>query len=149
MYEERGRVAFGDGVEMKPGEARTAFDNAVCEALPGVDVLGSDDPAEADTAHAWVRTDFTHLEEAPAVALSGRTMQGFRAVATVWSPHGETSRGDVLAEEVRSSLANQVLEGGLELYDGRFADVTDEDVDDIENFRGVRVVFSGVYVQES
>lgn len=134
---------------MTPVEARTAFDNAVTESVPGVDVLGSDDPVKADVPDAWVRTDFTHLEEAPAVALSGRTMQGFRAVATVWSPHGETSRGDVLAEEVRSSLANQVLEGGLELYDGRFADVTDEDVDDIENFRGVRVVFSGVYVQES
>ena len=128
-------------------EARIAWDNAVGEAVGHVAVLSGDDPAEAETSDGWVRVNLVHTSEDPGRYESGETIQGVNCVATCYAPHGEQSLADKTAETIRASVANG-FHGGLQIGQGRFADVRDEDEDNVDNFAGLRVTFPATYEQE-
>ena len=137
---------------MTPMSARIALQNAVEGAVDGVEgvvpVLGADDEREAEAGTAWVRVDVVHTAEEPDRFASGTVQQQVVLTATVYSLHGETTRGDTIAEAIRAALANTEPEG-LDIEDGRFADLTEDDEEAIDNYRGLRVSFIAYYDQES
>ena len=135
---------------MTPFEVTTDWRNGVSTALAedGVDVLNADGPARAETASAWVRTLVTHLDEEPDFPQSGAVQQVVELTATVYSPQGESSRGEFLAEKIRKTLAHTKTTAGVAIGIGRFESVGDEDEESIDNFRALRVRFRAQYNQD-
>ena len=135
---------------MTPTQARTAFDNLVGEIVGGdVPVLSVDEGPTADMNTAWVRTALVHDNESTVelITLAGEVTQPVTLTATVFAPHGEASRSDYLAEAIRSGISSRRIEG-MRIYTGMFLEYDPEDDDEIDNFKGLSVVFPASYPQE-
>ena len=134
---------------MTPSGARESWENAVNAVVGGqFPVLGMDSPRDPEVGGPWVRAALAHVPEVPAYHESGSVQQGVVLSAVAYAPFGERSAGDVLAEQLRAGLSMTDIDGGLEVREGRFQDLRDDDVDAVENYTGLRVVFPAAYDQE-